>query len=76
MHLNVSEMKQVVENMNGQVEDEVKFDTNYLVMGDHDFFRHDNEDLETARQLIKQGAKIKRLSESYFLTMLDNWARS
>jgi len=45
-------------------------------MGDHDFFRKDNEDLNTARDLIKNGAKIKRLSESFFLGMLDDWARS
>lgn len=39
-------MKQVINNMNGQIQDEVNSDTNYLIMGDHDFFRHDNEDLE------------------------------
>lgn len=76
LHLNIDEMKQVIQNMNGQAQDQVTENTNYLVMGDHDFFRHDNEDLETARELIKKGAKIKRLSESYFLTMLDEWARS
>lgn len=76
LHLDIDEMKQVIENMNGQVQNQVTKETNYLIMGDHDFFRHDNEDLETARELIKNGAKIKRLSETYFLTMLDDWARS
>lgn len=76
LHLNIDEMKQVIENMNGQVQEQVTQDTNYLIMGDHDFFRHDNDDLETAREFIKNGAKIKRLSETYFLTMLDDWARN
>lgn len=75
LHLDIDEMKQVIENMNGQVQNQVTKETNYLIMGDHDFFRHDNVDLETARELIKNGAKIKRLSETYFLTMLDDWAR-
>lgn len=75
-HFDIIEMKQVINNMNGQIQDEVNSDTNYLIMGDHDFFRHDNEDLEAARQYIKNGAKIKRLSESFFLSMLDDWARS
>lgn len=76
LHFEVAEMEKVISNMNGQIQEIVDSNTDYLVMGDHDFFRHDNENLELARQYIKEGAKIKRLSESFFLSMLDDWARS
>ena len=72
----VTDGDKMIGNMGGKVEDKVNPMTNYLIMGDHDFFRKDNEDLNTARDLIKDGAKIKRLSESFFLGMLDDWARS
>ncbi|TSO26823.1 exonuclease domain-containing protein [Lactobacillus sp. LL6] len=76
LHFEIAEMEKVISNMNGQIQEIVDSNTDYLVMGDHDFFRHDNENLELARQYIKEGAKIKRLSESFFLSMLDDWARS
>lgn len=76
IHMNEADAGKMIVNMGGQAENEVLANTNYLIMGDHDFFRRDNEDLEKARKLIKDGAKIKRLSESFFLGMLDDWARS
>ena len=66
----------MINNMGGQLDQNVEKTTNYLIMGDHDFFRKNNEDLNRAHLLIKDGAKIKRLSESFFLSMLDDWARS
>lgn len=68
--------EKMINNMGGQLDQNVENTTNYLIMGDHDFFRKDNDDLNRARLLIKDGAKIKRLSESFFLSMLDDWARS
>lgn len=76
IHMDEQDADKMIGNMGGKVEDKVNPMTNYLIMGDHDFFRKDNEDLNTARDLIKDGAKIKRLSESFFLGMLDDWARS
>ena len=76
IHMDQNEANKMIGNMGGTVDDGVLATTNYLIMGDHDFFRKDNEDLNTARDLIKNGAKIKRLSESFFLGMLDDWARS
>lgn len=75
-HLNEADASKMITNMGGQSDNNVMANTNYLIMGDHDFFRHDNENLEKARALIKDGAKIKWLSESFFLGMLDDWARS
>ncbi len=74
--MNADEAKKMVSNLGGENQKEVTPYTNYLIMGDHDFFRKDNSDLNKARDLIKTGAKIKRLSESFFLSMLDDWARS
>jgi len=76
IHMDVDEAHQMIDNMAGQNQDSVDSATNYLIMGDHDFFRRDNEDLNRARQLIKNGSRIKRLSESFFLSMLDDWARN
>ena len=76
IHMDEQDADKMIGNMGGKAEDKVNPMTNYLIMGDYDFFRKDNEDLNTARDLIKDGAKIKRLSESFFLGMLDDWARS
>lgn len=76
IHMNADGAKKMVSNLGGENQKEVTPYTNYLIMGDHDFFRKDNPDLNKARDLIKTGAKIKRLSESFFLSMLDDWARS
>ena len=76
IHMDVDKAHQMIDNMAGQNQDSVDSATNYLIMGDHDFFRRDNEDLNRARQLIKNGSRIKRLSESFFLSMLDDWARN
>lgn len=76
IHMDEQDADKMIGNMGGKAEDKVNPMTNYLIMGDYDFFRKDNEDLSTARDLIKDGAKIKRLSESFFLGMLDDWARS
>lgn len=76
IHMNEAEAGKMINNMGGQVDDSVLATTNYLIMGDHDFFRKDNQDLNAARDLIKNGAKIKRFSETFFLSMLDDWARS
>ena len=66
----------MINNMGGQYKSDVEADTNYLIMGDRDFFKRDNPDWNKAQDLNKNGAQIKRLSESFFLNMLDDWARS
>lgn len=76
IHMNEAEAGKMINNMGGQVDNSVLATTNYLIMGDQDFFRKDNQDLNAARDLIKNGAKIKRFSETFFLSMLDDWARS
>ena len=76
LHMYQHDAEKMINNMGGQLDKNVENTTNYLIMGDHDFCRKDNDDLNRARLLIKDGAKIKRLSESFFLSMLDDWARS
>lgn len=66
----------MINNLGGQALGRLTQDTNYLIVGDHDFFHRDNPDLLQANALNKQGAKIHRLTESFFLNMLDDWARS
>ena len=51
-------------------------DTDYVLVGDHDFFRTDVTEINKAKALKKQGQNIRTWSESFFLNVLDNWARS
>ena len=74
--VNKEELELIVSNMGGQVRDHVDSTIDYLVMGDKDFFSKSNSELQKARRLISEGIKISRLSESFFLDMLDSWARS
>lgn len=76
IHMNENDAAKMIANMGGDYQDNVEATTNYLIMGDHDFFKRDNPDWNEAKNLNKNGAEIKRLSESFFLNMLDNWARS
>lgn len=71
-----AELKTALTNLGGQIQSEVDMTTNFLIMGDHDFFSKQNKTLNQARTLIKSGAKIKRLSESFFLNLLADWARN
>lgn len=66
----------MVNNMNGQAQTVVTPDTDYLIIDDDHFFNKNNEASQKAREFNKTGSKIKRLSESYFLNMLDEWARN
>lgn len=75
LHADPSEIKTMINNMGGILTVIVAADTNYLLIGDHDFFNKSNTELNAARKLIKNGAKIKRLSESFFLNMIAEWAR-
>lgn len=76
LHMDQAQGQEMIKNMGGQLQRQVQSSTNYLIMGDHDFFSHQNPELNRARALIKKGQKISRLSESFFLNMLDSWARS
>ena len=67
---------QMVNNMNGLAQTGVKPDTDYLIMSDDGFFSKSNPETLKAKEYNRAGSKIKRLSESYFLNMLDEWARS
>ena len=71
-----TEAAQMVNNMNGIAQTGVKADTDYLIMSDDGFFSKNNPETLKAREFNHAGSKIKRLSESYFLNMLDEWARS
>ncbi|MDF7638346.1 exonuclease domain-containing protein [Lactobacillus sp. ESL0791] len=70
-----AEAATMVSNLGGQVDQAVTPQTDYVISGDHDFFDKKNEDLKVVRDLSKQGAKIRSWSESFFLNMLDDWAR-
>ncbi|KRL90417.1 exonuclease domain-containing protein [Lactobacillus kalixensis] len=76
IHMDQDDAEKMINNMGGQAQDDLTAATNYLIMGDHDFFNRNNEALTKASELNKEGGQIKRLSESFFLSMLDDWARS
>ena len=76
VEINGTEAFQMVNNMNGIAQTGVKADTDYLIMSDDGFFSKNNPETLKAREYNHAGSKIKRLSESYFLNMLDEWARS
>lgn len=76
IHMDQDDAEKMIDNMGGQAQDDLTAATNYLIMGDHDFFNRNNEALTKASELNKEGGQIKRLSESFFLSMLDDWARS
>ena len=76
VEINGTEAAQMVNNMNGVAQTGVKADTDYLIMSDDGFFSKSNPETLKAKEFNHAGSKIKRLSESYFLNMLDEWARS
>lgn len=76
LDLDEYELANVVKNLGGFIQEEVGLDTDYVLVGDHDFFRTDVTELNKARALKKQGQNIRTWSESFFLNALDNWARS
>lgn len=76
VEINGTEAAQMVNNMNGIAQTGVKADTDYLIMSDDGFFSKNNPEALKAKEFNHAGSKIKRLSESYFLNMLDEWARS
>ena len=76
IEMNSAEAAQMVNNMNGVAQTGVKADTDYLIMNDDGFFSKSNPETLKAKEFNHAGSKIKRLSESYFLNMLDEWARS
>ena len=76
VEMNSAEAAQMVNNMNGIAQTGVKPDTDYLIMSDDGFFSKSNPETLKAKEYNRAGSKIKRLSESYFLNMLDEWARS
>ena len=76
IEMNSAEAAQMVNNMNGVAQTGVKADTDYLIMSDDGFFSKNNPETLKAKEYNHAGSKIKRLSESYFLNMLDEWARS
>lgn len=71
-----AEAAMMVNNMNGEAQSEVNPETDYLVLADENFFKQNNAEWQRAQKFNQAGSKIKRLSESYFLNMLDEWARS
>lgn len=76
LKMNVEEAQRMAVNLGGKVEEEVTPETDLLIVGDHDFFNKNNAALQNANDYNRQGAKIRRWSESFFLSALDEWARS
>ncbi|WEV71140.1 exonuclease domain-containing protein [Lactobacillus sp. ESL0785] len=70
------EAAQMINNLGGEAQETVSPMTNYLIMGDHDFFDRNNDARLKAIEYNRQGGKIKRLSEGFFLNMIAEWARS
>lgn len=71
-----SEAALMVNNMGGQAQLQLTPVTDYLIMSDKGFFSKNNINSIQVQKLNHAGSKIKRLSETYFLNMLDEWARS
>ena len=65
----------MINNMGGNFE-EVSSETNYLILADREFFKKDNSDWIKAQENNRNGSNIKKLSESFFLNMIDGWARN
>lgn len=76
MQLNQNELGNAIKNLGGIVQENVDQDTDYVLTGDHDFFRTDLVELNKAKELKKHGQKIRTWSEKFFLNVLDDWARS
>lgn len=76
INMDIAEAALMVNNMGGKAQTKVTPDADYLIMADNDFFNKNNKNWQKAQEFNKAGSKIKRLSESYFLNMLDEWARN
>ena len=76
MVLDTHELENAIKNLGGFVQEHVDDYTNYVFMGDDDFFRTDLVELNRAKALKKKGQKINTWSEKFFLSVLDDWARS
>lgn len=76
LELNQIDVGKMINNMGGQAQSELDEFTNYLILGDHEFFDRNNHKKVISKNLNKVDAKIKCLSETFFLNMLDDWARS
>lgn len=76
LKMKMDEAQKMVANLGGQNQAAVTPETDLLVVGDHDFFKQENAALTQANLYNRQGAKIRRWSESFFLAALDEWARS
>lgn len=50
--------------------------SDYLIIGDHDYFKRQLPELKQLRELKQAGNKISQWTLSFFLSMLDSWARS
>ncbi|WEV41193.1 exonuclease domain-containing protein [Lactobacillus sp. ESL0681] len=70
-----SEACKMVNNLGGQAQLELTADTDYLIVDDHTFFDRNDPLRKQVENYQQTGSKIKRLSEKYFLNMLDEWAR-
>lgn len=73
--LNLADGQLMISNLAGQVQTELSFDTDYVIVGDRQYFSK-NDLNQQIFDLQKSGSKVKKLTESFFLGMLDDWARS
>lgn len=73
--MNQHDITSLIYNLSGEVSREVTGLCDYLLVADSEFFDQNNPQIETLTQLNHQGAAIKKLSETFFLSMLDDWAR-
>lgn len=73
--MNQQDAAKMIQNLGGELEEQVTPEINLLLVGDQDFFARKLPALKRQRLLARSGVPIKAWSESFFLNMLDSWAR-
>lgn len=76
LKMNQADAAKMINNLGGSYQENLDDTTNYLVMDQTSFFDTNNEAWKKAQDLNQSGSEIKKISEEFFLNMLDGWARS
>lgn len=75
LELDLIDANLMINNLSGEAQDQLAFDTNYVIVNDWNFFSKDELNTQI-KELQHSGSKVKKLTETFFLGMLDDWARS
>ncbi len=71
-----TELATAIKHLGGQVDTTVSPLTNLVIAGNHDYFNRKNADLKQVATYAAAGADLRRWSEQFFWSRLDDWARS